>query len=280
MIQQRLTWMRHLSWPTWVGVVVLTIHLVMAVGAPWVAPYAPTDIQTDHALQSPSWQHLFGTDRYGRDILSRVIYGGQVALAISLISAILAVVIGGFVGIAVAYMGGIVDEVVMRVVDAAISIPSILLLLVIVTALGTGNTVIVLAMVLSYMPSVVRVVRATALEYVPREFMQAARLRGERVWQIVWVELWPNVLDVLFVEFAMNASWIVLSVSGLSFLGFGVNPPTPDWGLMINENRAMLVFAPWGTIFPMIAVATLVVALNMVSDEVAKIVGIDRGVRL
>jgi peptide/nickel transport system permease protein len=96
---------------------------------------------------------------------------------------------------------------------------------------------------------------------------------------IVWVELMPNIRDVLLVEFAMRASWIVLSVSGLSFLGFGVNPPTPDWGLMINENRSVLVLSPWGTIFPMIAVATLVVSLNLVSDEVAKMFGIDRGVR-
>jgi peptide/nickel transport system permease protein len=251
----------------------------MALCAPWLAPYAPTAIDTNNTFQSPSLQHVFGTDRYGRDIFSRVIYGGQVALVISIVSAVLSVLIGGVIGVIVAFMGGVVDEITMRIIDAIISIPGILLLLVIVTGLGTGTAIIVLAMVLGYMPGVVRVIRATTLEYVPRDFILAARLRGERVSSIVWVELLPNILDVLLVEFAMRASWIVLAVSGLSFLGFGVNPPTPDWGLMINENRSALVLYPWGTVFPMIAVATLVVSLNLVSDEVAKMYGIDRGVR-
>lgn len=278
-MQFSLRWAQRISLPAWLGIVFLAVHLLMALCAPWLAPYAPTAIDTNNTFQSPSLQHVFGTDRYGRDIFSRVIYGGQVALVISIVSAVLSVLIGGVIGVIVAFMGGVVDEITMRIIDAIISIPGILLLLVIVTGLGTGTAIIVLAMVLGYMPGVVRVIRATTLEYVPRDFILAARLRGERVSSIVWVELLPNILDVLLVEFAMRASWIVLAVSGLSFLGFGVNPPTPDWGLMINENRSALVLYPWGTVFPMIAVATLVVSLNLVSDEVAKMYGIDRGVR-
>lgn len=272
-------WRHRFSFSAWAGVVLLLLHLLMALCAPWLAPYSPTAIDPDGAYQSPSFTHVFGTDRYGRDIFSRVMYGGQVALVISVISAVLSVLIGGALGIGVAFVGGFIDETIMRVIDAMISIPSILLLLVIVTGLGTGTAVIIFAMVLSYMPGVVRVIRATALEYVPRDFVLAARMRGERARHIVWVELWPNVLEVVLVEFAMRASWIVLAVSGLSFLGFGVNPPTPDWGLMVNENRAVLVLSPWGTIFPMIAVATLVVSLNVVSDEIARMFGVDRGVR-
>jgi len=278
-MQFSLRWAQRISLPAWLGIVFLAVHLLMALCAPWLAPYAPTAIDTNNTFQSPSLQHVFGTDRYGRDIFSRVIYGGQVALVISIVSAVLSVLIGGVIGVIVAFMGGVVDEITMRIIDAIISIPGILLLLVIVTGLGTGTAIIVLAMVLGYMPGVVRVIRATTLEYVPRDFILAARLRGERVRSIVWVELLPNILDVLLVEFAMRASWIVLAVSGLSFPGFGVNPPTPDWGLMINENRSALVLYPWGTVFPMIAVATLVVSLNLVSDEVAKMYGIDRGVR-
>lgn len=272
-------WKHRFSLSVWAGIVLLLLHLLMALCAPWLAPYSPTAIDPDGAYQSPSFTHVFGTDRYGRDIFSRVMYGGQVALVISVISAVLSVLIGGALGIGVAFVGGFIDETIMRVIDAMISIPSILLLLVIVTGLGTGTAVIIFAMVLSYMPGVVRVIRATALEYVPRDFVLAARMRGERARHIVWVELWPNVLEVVLVEFAMRASWIVLAVSGLSFLGFGVNPPTPDWGLMVNENRAVLVLSPWGTIFPMIAVATLVVSLNVVSDEIARMFGVDRGVR-
>ena len=270
----------RLPWAVWLGGGVLIVHLIMALFAAYVAPYSPTAIDTAHIMEPPSPSHWFGTDRYGRDIFSRVVYGGQVALLISLVSAAISVLVGGFLGVTTAYIGGVFDDTVMRIIDAMIAIPGVLLLLVIVTGLGSGTAVIVLAMVLSYLPGVVRVIRATALEYVPREFMLAARVRGEHVWHIVWVELWPNVLDVLFVEFAMRASWIVLSVSGLSFVGFGVNPPIPDWGLMVSENRAMLVTAPWGALFPMLAVSTLVVALNVVSDEIAKLLGVDRGARI
>jgi peptide/nickel transport system permease protein len=273
------TWTQRLSLSAWIGIAFLIMHLVMAVCASWLAPYAPTAIDTNAMHQPPSMVHVFGTDRYGRDVLSRVIYGGQTALFISMVSSLLSVMIGSIIGVSVAYVGGIFDEVTMRIIDAVISIPGILLLLVIVTGLGTGSSVIIFAMVMSYMPGVVRVIRATAQEYVTRDFILAARLRGDRVHNIVWVELMPNIRDVLFVEFAMRASWIVLSVSGLSFLGFGVNPPTPDWGLMIDESRSALVLSPWGTIFPMIAIATLVVSLNLVSDEVAKMLGIDRGMQ-
>jgi peptide/nickel transport system permease protein len=267
---------KQLSFVSWLGIGLLVVHVVMALAAPWIAPYSPTAIDATQAMRPPSLQHWGGTDRYGRDIFSRVIYGGQIALVISLTSAALAVVGGGLIGVYVAYIGGFIDDVIMRLIDALISIPSVLLLLVIVTAFGSGNGVIIAAMVVSYFPGVVRVVRATALEYVPRDFIQAARIRGEKTIHIVRDELWPNILDVVFVEFAMNASWIVLAVSGLSFLGFGVNPPTPDWGLMVNENRAMLLLAPWGILYPMGAVATLVIALNLVSDAIANALGLDR----
>jgi peptide/nickel transport system permease protein len=258
-----------------VGAAVLALHLLVALAAPALAPQSPTAIDAESRLAPPSAAHLFGTDRFGRDIFSRVLLGGRVALAIGLLGAALSVLVGGFVGVLFGYLGGLADEVVMRVVDALISIPGLLLLLVIVTGLGSGYPVILLAMVLSYAPGVVRVARAAAQEYAPRDFITAARARGEGSLSIVMRELWPNVLDVLLVEFAMCASWIILSVSGLSFLGFGVNPPTPDWGLMVAENRSMLQVAPWGIVFPILAISTLVVALNLVSDGMAKALGLD-----
>lgn len=259
-----------------VGVAMLAAHLVIALVAPLIAPHSPTAIDPTLALAPPSWEHPFGNDRFGRDIFSRVLLGGRIALAIALSGAALAVLLGGFVGVLYGYVGGLADEVVMRVVDALISIPGLLLLLVIVTGLGSGYAVILLAMVLSYAPGVARVARAAAHEFVPRDFITAARARGEGAVAVVRRELWPNVLDVLLVELAMRASWIVLAVSGLSFLGFGVNPPTPDWGLMIAENRSMLALAPWGVIFPILAMGSLVVALNLVADGVAKALGLDR----
>lgn len=258
------------------GLLVLVLHLLLALVAPLIVPHSPTAIDATSRMVPPSWEHPFGTDRFGRDIFSRVLLGGRVALAISLVSALLSVLIGGFFGVLFGYLGGPLDELAMRVVDAVLSIPGLLLLLVIVTGLGSGYPVILLAMVFSYAPGVVRVARAAAQEYIPRDFITAARARGERPIAVVVRELGPNVQDVLFVEFAMRASWIVLAVSGLSFLGFGVNPPTPDWGLMIAENRSMLAIAPWGVIFPMIAIGSLVVSLNLVADGVAKALGIDR----
>jgi peptide/nickel transport system permease protein len=261
---------------TLLGASILAAHLLIALIAPLLAPHSPTALNADLALAAPSWAHPFGNDRFGRDILSRVLLGGRIALAIALVGAALSVLIGGFVGVLFGYLGGFADETAMRVVDALISIPGLLLLLVIVTGLGSGYAVILLAMVLSYAPGVARVARAAAHEFVPRDFITAARARGETPVAVVTRELWPNVLDVLLVEFAMRASWILLAVSGLSFLGFGVNPPTPDWGLMIAENRSMLALAPWGVLFPMLAIGSLVVALNLVADGVAKALGLDR----
>lgn len=259
-----------------IGVVLLAAHLVIALLAPLIVPHSPTAIDPALALAPPSWAHPFGNDRFGRDIFSRVLLGGRIALAIALVGAALSVLLGGFVGVLLGYVGGAADEVAMRLVDALISIPGLLLLLVIVAGLGSGYAVILLAMVLSYAPGVTRVARSAAHEFVPRDFITAARARGEGAVPVVTRELWPNVLDVLLVEFAMRASWIVLAVSGLSFLGFGVNPPTPDWGLMIAENRSMLALAPWGVVFPIIAMGSLVVALNLVADGVAKALGLDR----
>jgi peptide/nickel transport system permease protein len=233
-------------------------------------------MDTSIAYSPPTAEHWFGTDRYGRDLFTRTLLGGRIALAIALVSAFLAVLIGGLVGVSLAYLGGLADEVVMRIVDAYISIPGLLLLLVIVTTLGSGYGMLVFALVISYTPGAIRVARAAAQEFIPRDFITAARARGERVFAVVTRELWPNVLDVLLVEFAMRSSWMVLAISGLSFLGFGVNPPTPDWGLMINENRQTLAIAPWGVLFPILAISTLVVSLNLVADGVAKAVGLDR----
>jgi peptide/nickel transport system permease protein len=261
---------------TLAGMLLLAAHLLIASLAPLVVPHSPTAMNPDRQNEAPSWEHPFGTDRFGRDLFSRTLLGGRIAITISLSAAAISVLLGGFLGALFGYLGGMADELAMRVVDTLLALPSLLLLLVIVTGLGTGYAVIVFAMVLSYLPGAVRVVRAAAQEYVPLDFVTAARARGERGLGIVARELSPNLLDVLLVEFAMRASWIVLAVSGLSYLGFGVNPPTPDWGLMIEENQRAMAIAPWGVLFPVIAIGTLVVSLNLVADGIAKAVGIDR----
>ncbi len=270
-------WRTLLRSPTTrVGVVILSIHLLIALLSPWIAPYSATALDPANLYGAPSWTHPFGADQYGRDILTRVMLGGRLALMISLSASLLAVLVGGLLGIWLGYVGGLLDEVVMRLVDATLAMPGLLLLLTIITVFGGGWRVILGSLVLLYVPGIIRIVRAATLDVVPRDFITAARARGERATTIVWRELLPNVRDLLLVEFAMRVSWSVVAVSGLAFLGFGVPPTTPDWGLMIAENRQALAYAPWCTLYPVLAISSLVIGFNLAIDGVAKALGLDR----
>jgi len=270
-------WRTLLRSPTTrVGVVILSIHLLVALISPWIAPYSATALDPANLYGAPSWGHPFGADQYGRDVLTRVMLGGRLALMISLSASLLAVLVGGLLGIWLGYVGGLLDEVVMRLVDATLALPGLLLLLTIITVFGGGWRVILGSLVLLYVPGIIRIVRAATLDVVPRDFITAARARGERATTIVWRELLPNVRDLLLVEFAIRASWSVVAVSGLAFLGFGVPPTTPDWGLMIAENRQALAYAPWCTLYPVLAISSLVIGFNLAIDGVAKALGLDR----
>jgi peptide/nickel transport system permease protein len=259
-----------------VGLTLVALNVIVALTAPLYAPYSPTKPSALDAVQGITSQHLLGTDQLGRDILSRVLYGGRFALGVGLSGAVLAVGIGTVLGCLTAYRRGLFDEVLMRILDSILSVPAILALLVVVTVLGTGAQVIVLAATIVYCPAVVRVVRAAALSVVGLDYVTAARARGEGFWPILRREIWPNILDVVLVEFAMRTSWIVLLVSSLSFLGFGANPPSPDWGLMVSENHNLLTVVPSATIAPIVALASLIVGLNLAADGIAKARGIDR----
>ena len=259
-----------------VGLALVAVNAVVALVAPLLAPFSP--IQTDAlaAIEGPSGTHLLGTDQLGRDVLSRVLYGGRYALLVSLTATVLAVGIGTVLGCLAAYRRGWFDEALSRVLDAVLSVPAILALLVVVTVLGSGAPVIVLAATVVYCPAVIRVVRAAAFGVVGLDYVTAARARGEGFWPTMVREIWPNILDVVMVEFAMRASWIVLLVSSLSFLGFGADPPTPDWGLMVSENRTMMTVVPSAALGPIVALAALIVGLNLAADGIAKARGIDR----
>ncbi|NEE01622.1 ABC transporter permease [Phytoactinopolyspora halotolerans] len=259
-----------------IGLAIVALHVLVAIAAPLLTSYAPTQSVPAEALAGVSWDHLAGTDQYGRDVLTRVLHGGRFALVVCALSTVAAVGLGTVVGCFVALRGGWADNVVMRLVDSVLAVPAILALLVVVTALGTGTWVVVAAITIVYVPGVVRVVRAAAQSVVPLEYVTAARARGERRWSILRRELLPNVADVVAVELAMRASWAALLVSSLSFLGFGANPPTPDWGLMVAENRTALTVVPMATLAPIVALATFVVGLNLAADGLAKAWGIDR----
>ncbi|MFG2969672.1 ABC transporter permease [Streptomyces sp. NPDC048288] len=259
-----------------IGLAVVGVHVLVALLAPLLTSYDPIANDASHALLGPSWEHWAGTDQYGRDVLARVLYGGRYGLGVSVAATLITVALGTVVGCAAALRGGWFDDLLGRVLDAILSVPSILALLVIVTALGTGPAVIVLAIAVVYVPQVVRVVRGAALAVVPMDYVTAARARGESTWAILRREVLPNITDVVCVEFAMRASWVVLLISSLSFLGFGADPPTPDWGLMVAENRTAITVVPMASLAPIIALATLVVGLNLAADGLSKAWGVDR----
>ncbi|MEA9986062.1 MULTISPECIES: ABC transporter permease [Subtercola] len=259
-----------------VGFGLVILQIILAIFAPVLTPYNPTTNDAMSALADPSGAHLLGADALGRDILTRTLYGGQYALTVSFAATVITVALGSLIAGIAAFRGGIVDEVITRVLDSILAIPAILSLLVIVTVFGSGQWVIVFAAVVVYTGGVTRVVRAAILDVLSKDFITAARARGEGMFSILLREVFPNVLDVILVEFAMRASWIVLLISSLSFLGFGANPPTPDWGLMVAENRNLMAIAPLSTVAPIVALATLIVGLNLAADGLAKSFGIDR----
>jgi len=259
-----------------VGLALVALHVLLALTAPWATGHDPVVTDSGDVLSWPTAAHWLGTDQYGRDILSRVLHGGRYALAVTGLATTVAVAAGTLIGCFTAYADNWLDEVVMRVMDALLSIPTVLALLVVVTVLDPDLWVVVLAITVVYTPAVTRVVRGAARAVITQDYVTAARARGERAPSIVVREILPNVLDVVLVELAMRASWVVLLVATLSFLGFGANPPTPDWGLMVEENRTALTVVPLGTIAPVVALATLVVGLNLSADGLSKRLGVDR----
>ncbi|MBC7163692.1 MAG: ABC transporter permease [Roseovarius sp.] len=259
-----------------IGVTLVTFHALMALLSPWLVPYDYTAMEATLTLAEPSAAHWLGTDHLGRDVLTRVMLGGREALVITGIATPVAMLWGGLTGVWLGLCGGWPDEVAMRLVDAFLALPGILPLLVLITVFGTGGEVLLPTLAFFFGIPVIRVARAAAHEVVARDFVSAARARGHRPLDIVRHEILPNVTDTLLVEGAMRWSWMLLGFSSLSFLGFGVAPPRPDWGLMISDGRVYMSLAPWGVIAPVLALSTLIVGINLTADALAKTLGLDR----
>ena len=259
-----------------VGLILVAFHVVLAIVSPAIAPYDFRELSAQIILNAPSSEHWFGTDNLGRDVFTRTMLGGRQALVVTTVSTALAVGWGGLLGVLLGLVGGRLDELLMRVVDAFLSMPWILVLLLIVVMVGSGPGVLILTLGFFYGIPVIRMSRAATHDVVALDFVTAARARGESRSTIVRRELLPNVLDVLLVEGAMRWSWMLLAFSSLSFLGFGVTPPTPDWGLMISDARSFMSFAPWAALAPVVALSSLIIGINLSADALAKALGIDR----
>ncbi len=265
-----------------IGAVILLIHFIVAATGPFWVPYGPGQIGTGPPLSGMSWAHPFGVDQLGRDVWSRVVHGSHIVILLSLSGTFIGTVIGAIVGLLSGYVRGWVDEVLQRFLEAIISIPFLMLGLIAILAAGpalAGSPVLlILVIALIYAPRIARMARAAALDIVTRDYVTVAKLRGESAWSVMRRELLPNATSVLLVEFALRAGYAPVLIGSLGFLGFGVRPPTPEWGLIMSENRSLITFTPITVLGPGLMLASLVVGLNLFTEGLARILG--RTVRL
>jgi len=249
-----------------VGLTIVGALLFVALFAPIIAPQDPTKVAVLERTKAPSMAHLFGTDNFGRDVFSRVIMGSRISLRVGFSAVAIATCIGVPIGILGGYYGGWTDETLMRLMDAMMSFPPVLLALVVVAALGSSLTNVLLALGFVYTPFFARVSRSATLSTVNDEYVEAAKARGETDTYIMFREILPNTMAPVIVQASITVAFAILAAAALSFLGLGTQPPTPSWGLMINNARGYLDSAPWMAIFPGLAIGVTVLGFNMLGD--------------
>ncbi len=259
-----------------VGLSIVGALVAVAVLGPVVAPHTPTEfVGAPNAL--PSADALLGTDQLGRDVFSRFLYGGWSVIWLAAVSTVVGIAVGTAIGLVSAYLGRWADEGLMRLMDVLLAFPPIVLALLAVSAIGPKLWLLVLVVMLCNVPYTARVIRAAAQEVFERDFIKAAEAAGERPLRIMFSEALPNVTGPMMVETGLRMTYSIAIIASMSFLGFGIQPPNADWGLMINENRLSLVVMPWGVVVPAIAIGLLTVGFNLVTDAIARAsAGIDR----
>jgi len=259
---------------TLLGVILVLLHILAALAAPWIAPYTPTSL-LDAPLEPPSATYWLGTDDLGRDAFSRLLWGGRVAILVAFAAGGIAVLGGTLLGLTAACRGGTFDDVLLRIVEMKLAVPTILFVAIFVTGFGQSVPVLIAAIAIIQMMGVVRTTRAAGIVLMEQGFVRAARLNGEPGVAIVLRELLPNVADLMAVEFALRASSALLLVSALSFLGLGISPPTPDWGLMVEDGMALLDSEPHLVLAPAFAISSLVLGINLAAEGLAEAFGLD-----
>jgi len=249
-----------------IGVSLVFVFIVVAIIGPYITPYPFDQFHFADRLAAPSAEFWLGTDRYGRDIFSRVIHGTQLTVTMAGTGTIIGVSIGLLIGLFSGYIGGWFDEILMRLTDIVMSFPALLLAMLVVAALGSNEINAVLSIGIVFIPKVARVVRSATLGLRNVQFVEAAEVRGESNSYIIFREILPNVWPPVIVETCIRLSYAVLLVVSLSYLGLGAQPPAPDWGLMIAKERAFLVSAPWVVFAPAGAIVLLIIAVNLLGD--------------
>lgn len=259
-----------------VGTALLAVHLGLALFGPTLAPRDFAQFDILHALEPPSREFWGGTDQFGRDQLSRVMWGARGTLLLATASTLLGVGLGVIVGMTGAFYRGLVDEVLMRIVDALMALPALLLAMLLLTTVGANPVYVALGIGVVFMPRSARVVRGIALSLAAAEFIDAARARGERGPYIIFAEMLPNAWAPIIVEVTIRFAYAILLATSLGFLGLGAQPPAPDWGLMINEALPFLAQAPWLAITPAAAISSAVVGANLLGDALSDVLALRR----
>lgn len=255
------------------GVFLVSFWIFWAIVGARLTPDDPLE-QTDQVLARPSSEFWFGTDQLGRDVFSRVLAGATDSLSVAPLATLLGIVAGTALGLITGFFGGLIDEGISRIVDAVLALPLIVIAVVALVGLGSSNATVVIVIGVVFTPIVARTVRATVLGERELDYVQAARLRGERAPYIMFVEILPNIMGPIVVEATVRLGYAIFAIAGLTFLGFGVQPPSPDWSLQIADNYVLLNSGTywWTVLFPGLAIATLVIGVNLVADGLQQVV--------
>jgi peptide/nickel transport system permease protein len=255
-----------------VGLLILLFWIACAILGSRITPYDPIFGQSGGTLARPSWSHPFGTDRLARDVFSRVLAGSRDILVISPAATLLGTVVGTGLGLVIGYFRGLVDDIVSRVIDAVLVLPVIVTGVVVITALNDRSAFVVTLLIgLVFAPLIARTVRAAVLVEGELDYVQAARLRGENAFYVMFKEILPNVMPPIVVEFTVRLGYAIFAVAGLTFIGLGLQPPSPDWAVQVFEYYSAIDPYWWATLFPALAIASLVIAVNLVADGIREV---------
>jgi len=255
------------------GLAILLIWIIAALIGPSLLPYTYTGMDMNNQMVAPGEAgHLLGTDALGRDVFSRIIYGSRSILTIALLTSLLSSIAGIIIGFTAGYFGGIVDTIFLRIMDILMAIPPLVLAMVVLGILG-NSTIVGLTIIVSiaFTPATARVARGALLTCKSTEYVDAARIRGESHIYIMFVEILPNTIGPVIVEITARFAYSIMMIASLGFLGVGLQPPTPDWGMMVIENKSLIRAAPWTVLYPSLAIASLVIAISLFSDFVSKV---------
>jgi len=248
------------------GALIMLVMILISIFGPLIAPFSPSAPDYSHILAAPSLHHLMGTDEFGRDILSRILNGARLTLAVGFIGAFASALLGTPIGLATAYFGGWLDDIVMRVVDVVLAFPGILLAIGVIAILGPGLQNVIITIIVFGVPMFARIVRGSALGIKNLEYIEAAKAGGATTGRILFQHMLRNLVGPITVQLTLQMAQAILVASSLGFLGFGAQPPTPEWGAMLAEGRMFLTIAPWVDIFPGVCIFLAVLGFNMLGD--------------